>query len=83
LVREAAPRDSAARTWLKHRSPALSLPQLGAGGADIAGSELRGLVDRVDALGGRLTLESRLGGGTHISRNLEGSADAHRPLASP
>jgi PAS domain S-box-containing protein len=38
----------------------------GAGGADIAGSGLRGLVDRVDALGGRLTLESRLGGGTQL-----------------
>ena len=43
--------------------PALSLPQLGAGGADIAGSEVRG---RVDALGGRLTLESRLGGDTQL-----------------
>ena len=31
----------------------------GVGGADQAGSGLRGLADRVDALGGRLTLESR------------------------
>jgi signal transduction histidine kinase len=66
LVREAALRDSAARTWRTHRTPRPVPAAIGAGGADIAGSELRGLVDRVDALGGRLTLESRLGGGTQL-----------------
>jgi len=38
----------------------------GAGGADEAGSGLRGLADRVDALGGRLTVESPVGGGTRL-----------------
>jgi PAS domain S-box-containing protein len=38
----------------------------GAGGADVAGSGLRGLVDRVDALGGRLIVDSPPGGGTQL-----------------
>jgi PAS domain S-box-containing protein len=38
----------------------------GIGGADEAGSGLRGLADRVDALGGRLTIESPAGGGTRL-----------------
>jgi PAS domain S-box-containing protein len=38
----------------------------GTGGADEAGSGLRGLADRVEALGGRLVLESPLGGGTEL-----------------
>jgi PAS domain S-box-containing protein len=38
----------------------------GAGGADAAGSGLRGLADRVEALGGRLLLESSAGGGTRL-----------------
>ena len=39
----------------------------GVGGARIEnGSGLRGLNDRVEAVGGRLTIASHLGGGTHI-----------------
>ena len=38
----------------------------GVGGADKAGSGLRGLVDRVEALDGRLYLASPPGGGTTI-----------------
>jgi signal transduction histidine kinase len=39
----------------------------GVGGADAeGGSGIRGLVDRVEALGGRLTLESPLGSGTTV-----------------
>ena len=38
----------------------------GVGGADTAGSGLRGLVDRVEALDGRLYLASPVGGGTTI-----------------
>ena len=38
----------------------------GAGGADAQGSGLRGLADRVEALGGSLTLESPAGGGTRL-----------------
>ncbi len=45
---------------------AVAVDDDGCGGADVAGSGLRGLVDRVDALGGRLTVDSPLGGGTHL-----------------
>jgi signal transduction histidine kinase len=38
----------------------------GVGGADPAGSGLRGLADRVEALQGRLRVESSLGGGTRL-----------------
>jgi hypothetical protein len=38
----------------------------GVGGADPAGSGLRGLADRVEALQGRLGVESPLGGGTRL-----------------
>ncbi|MHC1560749.1 sensor histidine kinase [Actinomycetospora sp. C-140] len=38
----------------------------GVGGADPAGAGLRGLADRVIALGGRFTLHSPAGAGTHV-----------------
>jgi signal transduction histidine kinase len=38
----------------------------GMGGADERGSGLRGLADRVEALGGRLVLSSPSGGGTRL-----------------
>ena len=38
----------------------------GRGGADEAGSGLRGLIDRVEALGGQVTLTSPAGGGTRL-----------------
>jgi signal transduction histidine kinase len=43
----------------------------GVGGADAdRGSGLRGLADRVDALGGRLTISSRAGAGTTVTAEL-------------
>jgi PAS domain S-box-containing protein len=42
----------------------------GAGGADEEGSGLRGLADRVEALGGRLTLDSPPGAGTRLRAEL-------------
>ena len=38
----------------------------GVGGADVDGSGLRGIADRVEALGGRLTLTSPAGAGTRL-----------------
>ena len=38
----------------------------GVGGADQEGGGLRGLADRVEALGGRLTLDSSAGAGTRL-----------------
>ena len=51
----------------------------GVGGADVtAGSGLRGLSDRLDALGGTLTVEGLRGGGTivkaRVPSQLPGSA---------
>src|SRR5262249_52239191 len=37
-----------------------------AGGADVEGTGLRGLADRVEALGGSLTVESAVGRGTRL-----------------
>jgi signal transduction histidine kinase len=54
----------------------------GAGGADIeAGTGLRGLEDRVQAVGGRMTLQSAVGRGTTLSVRLPLStkADVGRP----
>jgi signal transduction histidine kinase len=43
----------------------------GRGGADpTAGTGLRGLVDRVEALGGRLEVVSPVGAGTRVSARL-------------
>jgi PAS domain S-box-containing protein len=50
----------------------------GVGGADEEGEGLRGLADRVEALGGRLTLESPAGGGTRLRADIPAGAS---PLA--
>jgi PAS domain S-box-containing protein len=42
----------------------------GIGGADLEGGGLRGLTDRVEALGGRLSVESPAGKGTHLSAEI-------------
>jgi PAS domain S-box-containing protein len=44
----------------------VSIADDGAGGADASGKGLQGLADRVEALGGRLVVESRAGGGTRL-----------------
>ena len=45
---------------------AVAVPDDGVGGADDQGAGLRGLADRVEALDGRLTLDSPPGGGTRL-----------------
>ncbi|CAN5811220.1 MAG: ATP-binding protein [Ilumatobacteraceae bacterium] len=42
----------------------------GIGGADVAGSGLRGLADRVSVLGGRLVVDSPIGRGTRLRAEL-------------
>jgi signal transduction histidine kinase len=51
----------------------------GRGGADRNGSGLQGLIDRVEALGGSLTIDSPPGGGTrlHACLPLTGQQDMH------
>jgi hypothetical protein len=49
----------------------LSITDDGSGGVDLRrGSGLRGLVDRVDALGGRLEIRSSASGGTQVAASL-------------
>jgi signal transduction histidine kinase len=47
----------------------------GIGGADADGAGLRGLADRVEALGGRLRIESSPGTGTRVLAKLPYSPD--------
>ena len=56
----------------------------GSGGADPAsGTGLRGLADRVDALGGRLEVDSPVGAGTRVSARLPlGDARARAPRSA-
>jgi signal transduction histidine kinase len=63
----------AVRVRVAHAADALLVEIVddGAGGADPAsGTGLRGLADRVDALGGRLEVESPPGAGTRVSAHL-------------
>jgi PAS domain S-box-containing protein len=65
------------RATTNDRSLAVSVVDDGAGGADEHGTGLRGLADRVETLGGKLTLESPEGGaGTTLRAEIP-----HRPLA--
>lgn len=49
---------------------AISVEDNGLGGADAQGSGLRGLRDRVSALGGTLTIDSPIGQGTNVSASV-------------
>jgi signal transduction histidine kinase len=51
----------------------------GRGGADPAGSGLRGLADRVEALSGRLTVTSRAGKGTTLRAEIRRAGRTCRP----
>jgi signal transduction histidine kinase len=55
----------------------------GVGGADVAGgSGLRGLADRVEALGGSLAVETRPGGGSSVTAALPRRRSVLRPAES-
>ena len=62
---------SASRVELHGRTLELEVADDGVGGASASGgSGLRGLTDRVEALGGELTLDSPPGGGTRIAASI-------------
>ena len=84
-MRLGSPRGPGCREALQHGRPALGPARLtradgiavvqvaddGVGGADeAAGSGLRGLTDRVEALGGRLYVTSPAGRGTVVTAEL-------------
>jgi signal transduction histidine kinase len=54
-----------------HASVEVTISDDGSGGADFArGSGLRGLADRINALGGRLEIDSPVGGGTRLEATI-------------
>ena len=62
---------SARRDFDHPEKSSVEIRDNGSGGANLArGTGLRGLVDRVEALGGRLELESPAGGGTVVRAEL-------------
>jgi signal transduction histidine kinase len=54
------------RVTAQQRSLSVSVTDDGIGGANRAGAGLRGLADRVEALGGEFVLDSPAGGGTNV-----------------
>jgi PAS domain S-box-containing protein len=62
------------RATIQDRSLEISVADDGVGGADPQGHGLRGLADRVEALGGRLTVDSPAGGGTRLRADIPPSA---------
>ncbi len=67
VVKHAQASKATISTWRQNGSLMIEVEDDGIGGARTEdGSGLRGLADRVEALGGRLTIRSPVGGGTRI-----------------
>ena len=66
VQKHAGARRVRVRAMVDDRRAEVSVVDDGAGGADEEGAGLRGLADRVEALGGSLALESPVGGGTQL-----------------
>jgi signal transduction histidine kinase len=58
------------RAWVEDELLHVEVGDDGIGGARSEGGGLRGLADRMDALGGRLTIDSPREGGTRITATL-------------
>jgi len=58
------------RVWVEDRLLHVEVRDDGVGGARPEGSGLSGLADRIDALGGRLTIDSPPAHGTRIAATL-------------
>ena len=67
VVKHAEASKATISAWRQNGSLMIEVEDDGIGGARTEdGSGLRGLTDRVEALGGRLTIQSPVGGGTRI-----------------
>jgi signal transduction histidine kinase len=63
-------RSAGVRVWVEDGLLHVEIRDDGVGGARPEGGGLRGLADRIDALGGRLTIDSPHAGGTRITASL-------------
>jgi signal transduction histidine kinase len=66
VQKHAGARGATVRAVADDRELVVEIVDDGAGGADESGEGLSGLADRIEALGGRLTLDSPPGGGTRL-----------------
>jgi len=74
-VKHSAASSISVKVGQEHERVVVSIEDDGVGGADPSkGSGLRGLADRIEALGGRLTVESAGGSGTRIDADLPATA---------
>ncbi|MBV9943219.1 MAG: sensor histidine kinase, partial [Solirubrobacterales bacterium] len=70
LAKHSHARSAAVVGWVKDSQLHVDVIDDGAGGARPEGGGLRGLADRVGALGGQIRIDSPPGGGTRISATL-------------
>ena len=70
VVKHAQATRAVVRSHVDGPSLRIEVTDDGVGGADPSGSGLRGLADRLEALGGTLTIDSRPGVGTHLAAEL-------------
>jgi PAS domain S-box-containing protein len=70
VVKHSGAHRATVRVWVEDERLHLEVRDDGAGGARPEGGGLRGLADRMDALGGRLAIDSPRAGGTRISATL-------------
>jgi signal transduction histidine kinase len=70
VVKHSGAGRAAVRVWVEDALLHVEVRDDGVGGARAEGGGLRGLTDRIDALGGRLTVDSPPAGGTRITASL-------------
>ena len=67
MSKHARTQSGAVTIWAEEHDLHVDVRDDGVGGADIEGGGLRGIADRIAALGGRLRVESPPGGGTRLT----------------
>jgi PAS domain S-box-containing protein len=70
IAKHSAAQQATVRVWVEDELVHVEVRDDGVGGARPEGGGLRGLADRIEALGGRLTIDSPRAGGTRITATL-------------
>ena len=70
LAKHSRAKSASITAWVEEETLLVEVRDDGVGGANPEGSGLRGLADRVAALGGELRIESAAGAGTHVFATL-------------